>query len=91
MLPSPVRSFATAGRVAFAVSIGKALVVQRVRAGAPVRFDSRFRLVLPPWLSRLTETDGSVLLAARWPEASALVVAPTSVLDPLADSICGDE
>lgn len=88
MLPSEIRSFAADGQPASAVSRGAVLVVQQNRVGAPVRFDGRFRLVLPAWLSHLGRSDGSVLLTTRWPEpSSALFVAPTSLLDQLFDVI----
>ena len=46
--------------------------------------------MLPMWLRRLVETSRSVLVAARWPDVSCLVVTPTNALDGLIDVAAGE-
>lgn len=58
--------------------------------GAEVRLDGRGRLMLPAWLRRLTDSSRAVLVAARWPDVSLVVISPVSALDALADTAAGE-
>jgi hypothetical protein len=73
-----------------AVSRGIMLVLRSGGVGAPVRVDGRGRMALPAWLRRMSEPTGSVLVAARHPEPSVVVLAPTGVLDSLIDEVVGE-
>jgi hypothetical protein len=72
-----------------AVSRGPMLVLRAGGVGVPVRVDGRGRLALPAWLRRMCEPTGSVLVAARHPESSVVVVASTGVLDSFVDDVVG--
>jgi hypothetical protein len=69
------------------VSRERTLILQRSGLGAPTRLDERGRLVLPVWLRALVAVTGTVLVAARQPEPSLVVITPTSVLDALVDDV----
>ena len=66
------------------------LVLRAGGVGVPVRMDRRGRRALPAWLRRMTEPTGSVLVAARHPEPSVVVLAPTGVLDAYVDAVVGE-
>jgi hypothetical protein len=57
------------------------------RAGAPLTIDSRARLCVPAWLRRQPVT--SMLVGTR-DDTGFVVIAPTTVLDPLGDVLVGE-
>jgi len=56
----------------------------------PGHVDRRGRLFLPSWLRRLVEETGTVLAAARRPDASLVVITPPSVIDAFVDDLAGE-
>ena len=86
----PARAWPSHGRAGLcAVSRGDALVL-REGTGAAVGVDRRGRLTLPPWLRSACGPGGSVLVAARRPDAAVVVVSPVSVLDALVAGLVGE-
>lgn len=89
-LPPEGRPIPPGRRMVRAASHGSALVLRADGLGAPTHLDRRGRLALPTWLRRLIRGSGTVLVAARRPEASLVVVTPTSVLDAVIDVVAGE-
>jgi hypothetical protein len=52
--------------------------------------DGRGRVVVPMWLRRAAAPSSSVLVGVRRGEAPMVVVAPTGVLDGLAEGLVGE-
>ena len=78
-----------AGATVRAVSRGAVLVVRPGGTGAPVTVDGRGRVSLPVWWRRAC-AGGAVAVAARAGEDPLVVLAPTRVLDGLADVLVGE-
>jgi hypothetical protein len=88
-LPPEARAVAAGRRTVRAASHESALVLRANGLGAATHLDRRGRLALPTWLRRLVRATGMVLVAARFPDASLVVVTPTSVLDAVIDGVAG--
>lgn len=89
MLPADLRDGGYAEAL-YAASRGQALLLRWNEAGEAIHVDRRGRLVLPTRLRRLADPCGSVIVAARRPESSCIVVAPTNVLDGVVDDAAGE-
>jgi bifunctional DNA-binding transcriptional regulator/antitoxin component of YhaV-PrlF toxin-antitoxin module len=89
-LPPAARRIADGLPAVRAVSRDDALVLRRDGLGAAITLDGRGRLILPVWLRRLAAPAGSVLVAARRPDASVVVIAPVGSLDALVEGVCGE-
>lgn len=86
-LPAAVRDAVPGAEGVRAISSGSSLLLRRGDHGAPIHVDCRGRLVVPAWLRRLSEPWRSVLLAADCPDMSLMVLAPTTMLDGLLDTL----
>ena len=80
----------TCGVTARAVARGSGLVVRPGGAGAPITVDRRGRLSVPVWWRRACVPAGAVAVATRAGESPLVVLAPTGVLDGLADVLVGE-
>lgn len=90
-LPAPARREAGRGVDWRATSRGDAVVLRPDGPGARIVVDGRGRLLLPSWLrARARSAGGVVFVAARRPDASAVVVAPAGVLDGVAGALAGE-
>jgi bifunctional DNA-binding transcriptional regulator/antitoxin component of YhaV-PrlF toxin-antitoxin module len=87
-LPSAARRIADGLTSVRALSGDDALVLRRDGLGAATTLDGRGRLLLPVWLRRVAAPAGSVLVAARRPDAPVVVIAPVGALDALVDALC---
>jgi hypothetical protein len=72
------------------VSRGAVLVVRSGGGGAPMVVDGRGRLSLPVWWRRVCVPTGAVAVATRAGECPLVVLAPTGVLDGLAEVLVGE-
>jgi hypothetical protein len=89
-LPVDARRVAADRSAVRVASQGWALVLRPDGLGAPTHVDRRGRLFLPGWLRRLVEETGTVLAAARRPDASLVVVTPTTFIDELVEHLTGE-
>jgi DNA-binding transcriptional regulator/RsmH inhibitor MraZ len=89
-LPPEARAVAAGRRTVRAASHECALVLRAEGLGAPTHLDRRGRLALPTWLRGMATATGTVLVAARFPDASVVVVTPTCVLDALIKGVAGE-
>jgi len=89
-LPADARQELGVEALVKAVSRDLMLVLRRGGVGASLPVDRRGRLVLPAWLRQMTQSSGSVLVAARSAATPTVVVSSAGVLDGLLDHIAGE-
>ena len=71
-----------------AESSGPVLALRADGIGRAVRLDRRGRLYLPGWLRQVA--GAAVVVSARQPEPTTVVVAPCGVLDGLVEALAGE-